>query len=836
MHSSADIRRENRIAFWAFFCLAVIYNFDSFLLGKYSLVSYADFLDSSFVINLRFYGKLLLEQGIFNWFQPLLGGMPALVSMQPSWTLRSLMAELMPMWMVMAFIKTVTAGLAGYGMFRLLRSYFGADRRIGVVAGIIYFMACPWTYNFIWMCYFPLSLVHVDELNDPRTGLGGRLGRLLLFYAFALSSLPVLTLPEFSVGHFAFVLLFDRSGERLKHLAVVVLLWTGYLLTFVPYMLDLFQYVPDVSRVYDIRYTGLWDALVSLTKISALVRDYVVMGLGIFLLPMLRHSALARKALSFAVVPLLLCVLLGSDFIYGLKDSFIIKMDLGHSIQLFYFGGVLFCGLALQSMRERGCKPNVVWAVVAVLLLRIFCNEAQIIRDGAVIAFALVTIFFKSGNIGRKEAVVLAGTVACLVFSLLIMKQREELKFTHVPFARSFGEYEQLKRIAKEQKAYDFRVACIDLHPSAARYQGLDTVGARHVLTNRYYKDYLAECMRPAFASEEHFTRFQSQQYDGYTTPREDNRDDLLFESFYPDKSRSVDEWQMPMLLAMGVKYVITPKAIAGIDRYTTAPVVDPGARLPGMFAGTRVQEFYSLPIKVYPVRESFPLARFVSGVRRFPSRPEVLKALGQADMTGLQSSLYLYTGDVTSEIRETSGAGKVLEVGRAMDSMTVSGTADGPGYVILAVNFDPRWSCRVNGRESKIFRANHAFQAVSIDRAGPFELVFTYANPALDMSYVSLPIGLLLILGSLFFSIRPTGCDPVPSRGNWLFDLRQTGQRRWLVLGGVGASLVWAIGFFLFVYRGYADVPFAPHGYLLVQLTVMGVLLTGWTWFLSRD
>ncbi|MDC0335501.1 YfhO family protein [Pseudodesulfovibrio sp.] len=827
------------MALLAFFTLSFIMYFDSFFLGKYSLVPYADFMDSSFVLNLKLYAESMAEFGLFSWFQPLLGGMPGLVALQPSWTLRTAMAGIMPLWMVMAIINMFVIGVAGYGMFRLLRSYFGLDPKTSFITGVLYVLACPWPYNYIWACYFPLSIVHVDELTDSKTSMGGKILRLSMFCGFTLASLPVFTLPEFSIGHFCFVLLFDKSEEKLKHLWVVFLLWTGYFFVFVPYFVDLFQYVPNVSRVYPLQFTGVVDALVSMKSISPLLRENIVVALLIFLLPMLRFVGRARLAFIYALVPLGICAFIGSDFFYFFKDSFIVKMDLIHSIQLFYFGSVLFCGFALHAFREQQKRVNLVWAVAAVLVLRLYCNEAQMIRAGAALTFALVAanpsgVFL---TVSRKTTTALVAGAACIVCAFLILEQRETLKFTHVPFARSFGEYAELERIAEEQKGYDFRVACLDLHPSAARYYGLDTLGARHVLINKYYKEYFAQFMRPMFASEALFTRFMVQDYDTYTTPRTDNRDDLLFESFYPEIKRSATDWNMPMLLAMGVKYIVSPKPIDGIEVYADAPVKDLGLRLPGPFADSIAAEYYSLPIYIYPVREPFKMAWFAPNVRRFDSRTEVLQSMADETRERLGSTLFIYAEDA-EDIESVVGGGKgyVTEVRREMDVMTVTGTATGPGYMLMAVNYDPRWSCSVNGEETAIFRANHAFQAVAINSAGPFEVKYVYHDPIVDLAYWAPGIGLLLIVSALFITAKSSMPPYVPAdKQSWLFDLTRPGQWRLLALGGIGASFLWIIGFFSFVYSRHAASVLAPYGYMLGQVPVLGVLLTCWVCLVSH-
>ncbi|MDD3313794.1 hypothetical protein [Pseudodesulfovibrio sp.] len=830
----------NRRAWWLFLWLAVICHYDAFVIGKYALVPYSDFLDSGFIVNLKLYGEMLRDHGLFQWFQPLLGGMPSSVSLQPAWNARSVLAMVAPVWLVVAVVKSAACLMAGYGLFRLLRRWFGLDPDAAFAVGTIFVFSSPWAYNYTWMCYFPLCIVHVKEMIDARTSLRGRLGRLALFLVMAFGTIPVFTLPGFSVGHACFILLFDRSDRRWRHLAAAFLLWTGYALIYAPYFLGLLQYTPEVSRTYDMHYDGFGAALASFGRIVSSVRDYPALALGLFVLPSVRFSSDARRALGFTLVPLFLCTLMASDFFVLFKDSLIAKMDLGHAIQLFYFGVPLTAGVVFRDMRRGGRRPNLIWAVAAVLLLRVFCNEAQMLRDAALLAVALAAVFLRRGEGARRSLALLAGAAACLVLSLLINNQREELKFTHVPFARSFGEYGVLNAMAGTRLENDFRVACLDVHPSVARYAGLDTVGARYVLTNRYYKEYLARCLDPLLGPDGRAAYVKS-QYDVYTTPREDNRNDLLFESYYPDKIRSVTDWNMPMLLGLGVRYLISPKRVEGMGRYASSSVIDQGAELPGLLSGTRVGTYYSLPLRIYAVRHPYGLARFASEARRFATREAVLEAMAGADEQAMRGSVFLYDDDVPEGAFGAPGAGvpaatgAVAEVLRDPDAMTVAGEADGPGYVFLAVNFDRRWRCHASGEELKIVRANHAFQAVRIDRAGPFRLTFTYAAPLIAWAGLATAAGVLLMFCAPLLLARRSVAEASVRGDVCLFAHQGPHSGRWLLAGGLGASLAWGLGFYLFIYRRYVDVPLAPYGYLFVQLTVMGLLLSAWIWFASR-
>ena len=70
-------------------------------------------------------------------------------------------------------------------------------------------------------------------------------------------------------------------------------------------------------------------------------------------------------------------------------------------------------------------------------------------------------------------------------------------------------------------------------------------------------------------------------------------------------------------------------------------------------------------------------------------------------------------------------------------NQVKISGVSLTDGYLILADSFYPGWECRINGKQTPVYRAYSYFRAVPVE-AGDFNAVFTY-NP------ISFKIGLLI-------------------------------------------------------------------------------------------
>jgi hypothetical protein len=67
------------------------------------------------------------------------------------------------------------------------------------------------------------------------------------------------------------------------------------------------------------------------------------------------------------------------------------------------------------------------------------------------------------------------------------------------------------------------------------------------------------------------------------------------------------------------------------------------------------------------------------------------------------------------------------------------------PGYLVLADTYYPGWRAKIDGKETEIFPANHAFRAVAIE-AGVHTVVFHYAPPSFQIgAWVTLTSVLIL-------------------------------------------------------------------------------------------
>lgn len=71
---------------------------------------------------------------------------------------------------------------------------------------------------------------------------------------------------------------------------------------------------------------------------------------------------------------------------------------------------------------------------------------------------------------------------------------------------------------------------------------------------------------------------------------------------------------------------------------------------------------------------------------------------------------------------------------------------SDGSGYLVIPTTWYPGWKAEINGRSTKLYRANLAFQAIEIPE-GDVEITLSYTPTGIEVSYL---ISIIVIFGSI--------------------------------------------------------------------------------------
>jgi len=459
-------------------------------------------------------------------------------------------------------------------------------------------------------------------------------------------------------------------------------------------------------------------------------------------------------------------------------------------------------------------------------------NEHILIRNVAVFTAALtgVALFrLADGAALKRPGLILAVFCGCLATLLMVNRQNSMSHAPHVLYARGFDNHPELKTLTDENERDPFRVACVDIHPTIAQAYGLDTLGQRGALFNTRYKQYFKEMVRPQLADPKVEQGFDSVwRYLLFTRKQEEGEFRFLLTMDEP--ARSVTDWNIPLLLGANVRYLLSHKPIKGIEEVADLKFIAEGKGLPGLKADNALTRAYKLPIHVYRLRDAYGKGRLSNSVQIHATREKALASLASMNAREVRDTVVFLDSDVVGRVSVSSAAsaepGSVSLTSYSPDRLAFSGQANGPCYLVVPNNYDPRWSATVNGKASDVLQANNAFQAVFIPEAGPFTAELTFSSPVVGWLHLSTCAGLLLIIGTAFLSDRTEQARNEPVQGEHLVDF--TGQRLYPLVGGVVAATVWLVGYYFFVYlKASASTNLMP--YIMMVTPVSGIFFSLW-------
>ncbi len=759
----ADSRRFTLL----FLGLAAILGLDQLVLGPYAVVHFHDSFDVEFLHYLA-RGRILTEFGLTGWYPDFCGGMPSFVGHLSPYHPLVLLGAVLPLWLLSALGRLLLLFLAGAGMFRLLRGFFGTGRPAAMVGAAVFVLSSmSFDLHSAFNFAFPLFFVWSLEVFDRGLPWPSRAWRLLAMLGISLASYPVLTAPYFPALHLALVLVFGRApGLTARRVLGVFAVWTGYALLFTPYLASLIQYLPFMQREYAFTYDGLGPALLFVLKATGnlLREDQPGLALALLGLPLVLSSSRVRRALWFVLVPAVIAALSHSPFKALAEGTFLVKLDLGNVGRLMQMVLPLFAALALDERWKRP-GPWVIQAVATAVATGLLGPAYVVLAQLGVLGMGLAALGLVSSEMAssgqadltpRRRILLTTGLLVGLAVAGLLTRQTLMLKQTHVPYHQGYGSHPELAALAAEGRTSPLRAASVDLHPSVAQFAGFETVDQKGVLFNARYKRYMKAVLRPQLTDPTAEKAFDARWYQLFCTMVDIHRDYFL--AFNPGTPRQASDWNLDLLAAMNVKYLLSSKPISGLAGRASLVENSSGMGL-GLFSQTRADRSYRLPLWVY--RLNSPSERgYLAAPRVFADQDAALAALESPEARPGQEAYFtaqdldqapdwLRQAGPQAAAAPLSGQARVREY--APDRLVLEGQTQAPCVLVVSNNFDPGWTARVNGQPAPLLRANHAFQAVAL-APGPFLVELTYANPLIwRLHWVSLA-GLLLFASPLLF------------------------------------------------------------------------------------
>jgi uncharacterized membrane protein YfhO len=178
--------------------------------------------------------------------------------------------------------------------------------------------------------------------------------------------------------------------------------------------------------------------------------------------------------------------------------------------------------------------------------------------------------------------------------------------------------------------------------------------------------------------------------------------------------------WRM-----LNVKYVILSKPVS----------------FPGLTEISR-----SVQSVVYKNDAALPRAYFVNSVQRKPAL-QILELL-KNNAFDPKETAFLEEGSLAVDRPDTTQA-SVNVVSYKDEHITINAKATGNNFLFLGDTYYPKgWKAYVDGKETKIYRTNHAFRGIVVPK-GDHKVEFIYAPVSFMVSrIISFSLSSLVILG----------------------------------------------------------------------------------------
>ena len=164
-------------------------------------------------------------------------------------------------------------------------------------------------------------------------------------------------------------------------------------------------------------------------------------------------------------------------------------------------------------------------------------------------------------------------------------------------------------------------------------------------------------------------------------------------------------------------------------------------------------RDFSRLPFYIYELKDVFKRGFLAKNVVAIDNVPDMLYALSTQSVDVLRKNAFFYKNEIkeiafdSKHISENLFKQNNIElISYTPDKLVFDVSLITPAIVVVSNNYYPKWHATVNGLETKIFRAYHAFQAVFIENTGSFRVVFEFKDKFLWICHIIMIIGFLLI------------------------------------------------------------------------------------------
>ncbi len=398
--------------------------------------------------------------------------------------------------------------------------------------------------------------------------------------------------------------------------------------------------------------------------------------------------------------------------------------------------------------------------VVAVLAICVGLFRVRPCEAPVILLFGwLAWLFWRAGaqetvpmDEGRRRTrVVVMGTLLVL-FSVRMFKFGGD-ESENTPYSVTMDNYSFLQTL-RAQDPGPWRAGTVgSLWPSILVHYGWEAVDSRGPIANRRYKDVFKRIVMPQLTEKK----------------AEDHFDAYWYDLSLMNGNRKM-EFRWPLLALANVKHLVSSEPSPQLERVSESVREEPldSQMTLHAWAGRvgAVFPFLKKPLQgkgtlkscyIYTLKDTLPRGFLVRQTALLKSDVEVLDALSRASVDELKDRVYFSGSDTSAnDIRPltmgkaggtTGSSADTCElVHYSPDRLEYRLSTSTPGALVVSNNYNSHWKARVNGISSRVFRADHAFQAVLLPRAGSHDVVLEFDDPWLEVTHLGILAGVVLV------------------------------------------------------------------------------------------
>ncbi|MCX8014871.1 MAG: YfhO family protein, partial [candidate division WOR-3 bacterium] len=193
----------------------------------------------------------------------------------------------------------------------------------------------------------------------------------------------------------------------------------------------------------------------------------------------------------------------------------------------------------------------------------------------------------------------------------------------------------------------------------------------------------------------------------------------------------------------LNIKYLICPQLPSDISKYdaTTQSAISELRKYLNQDGFELV--FNGRRYTIYRNNKTLPRAFLVPSYEIIEDKNQLIERLKD---NNFNPSKYVLLSESLAEpvSHNDSISGSVKITSYAPNKITLETEQDNSGFLVLSENFHPEWLCKVDGRQTKIYRAYHTLRAIHLEK-GKHKIEFFYRSIFFEMGL------LITVITSLF-------------------------------------------------------------------------------------